>query len=366
LIIRKRNRLSGLPEGDTVRTVSVKNKFAKNKGVAENYEGIKMSENTENNASNIGNDGNGLDESVSGVQYGNQIPYDVGVPVPEVQYENRTPYDSGVQYENRVPYDSRVQYENRVPYNSGVQYENRTPYGNQIPYDVGVQYENRVQYDNRAPYDNQNQIPYTPGGQYGSRIPYDVGVPVPGGQYENRSRLSYAEVFALSVFLNKSARIMFLCVATFITLCGIFLAATSGLDGDGIGSGIMFFLLGICFFLFALFHNKIAVAKGVKKIEASSGIIGDDTYVYFSFGETRFRDRTTVRGVQISEKILEYYFIHKIIEDKDYLYIYLALNQAMVLDKKGMLNCEFEQLKAFLMQKMQENGKPFKDYNKKK
>jgi hypothetical protein len=186
--------------------------------------------------------------------------------------------------------------------------------------------------------------------------------------YENKSRHSFAEVLAFNLYVIRKPRRMILFAGVFILFMGALIVALSENEVSGPGYtwlGASMLAMGATFVVIALMFKRLTF-KNVKKLEQSSGIIGEETYIHFSFGEEFFKSKTTVKNKKIEETDLDYSRVFKTVEDRDLLYIFISSNQALLLVKNSMLNCEFEQFKSFLKRKMRENGKPFEDCMKNK
>lgn len=111
--------------------------------------------------------------------------------------------------------------------------------------------------------------------------------------------------------------------------------------------GIMSIVGGVAILIiFVLFADKLLLR------ENKSNLLSDKTYNIYEFGDEGFTVTSIREEEEISRCKLKYNDIIKVVENDDYLFMYISNAQVLPLSKKDMIDGETEDLTTLIESKV--------------
>lgn len=160
--------------------------------------------------------------------------------------------------------------------------------------------------------------------------------------FSARSQMSDKEY---TVFQEYSARktivpIAIICSLIFVVLGVVYVF-------DDLITGIVFMATGVLFpFIYLAFYRR-----EVNKKKYKSNLIGNDVINFIEFKEDCFSEKTFRNGEQVGFTLLKYSDLVKIVNYKNYLFIFISKVQAFIVDKNEFRQGTAQEFLTFATQK---------------
>lgn len=143
---------------------------------------------------------------------------------------------------------------------------------------------------------------------------------------------------------------------TFKRLWWVYLIASLIFVGIGV-AGIVFaedssdFYLGIFLAVFGVLFTPLAflITLLVQKIfNNSMPVLSDNTVSYFTFDQSKITIVQTKSDDYYAETKMAYQYLHKVIENRDYYFLYISKTQCHVIDKVSLTQGSLSELNTYL------------------
>lgn len=116
---------------------------------------------------------------------------------------------------------------------------------------------------------------------------------------------------------------------------------------DDIYLGVAFIVISVIFpFIYLKAYNR-----EINKKKYKSAMVGDDVNNLMEFTEDGFTEKTYRGEEQVGVTSLKYSDLFKVVDYKDYLFVYISKVQAFIVDKNGFVVGDVDSFKQFLTEK---------------
>lgn len=151
---------------------------------------------------------------------------------------------------------------------------------------------------------------------------------------KNKTRVDKYALKQLIKVVNKKQKFIFGIIGIIFIIWGLLLVPINDIY-------YIVVLLGALFFIFFVFIFEVIVIHQQKNTKVFKAV----TYFMFDFDDFNFVVNTICNGELYSYAKHEYLEIHKIIENKNYMFIFISKTDAYILSKHTLKYKEFEAIK---------------------